>query len=320
MKLGVFTVCLHHMPFAEAAKYLHSQGVQCVEIGAGGYPGDTHLKTAEFLANTSYRDQWKDILKQNQLTVSAVSCHGNPVHPNAGIADKFHKDFQQAVLAAELLGVDTVIGFSGVPAGAKGDTTPNWPTVSWPGEYGEALKYQWEILVPYWEKMAKFCADHGVTKIALEMHGGFSVYNPATLLRLREAVGDAIGANFDPSHLIWQGMDPVACIRALEGAIHHFHAKDTKINKRNADVNGLLDLRHYSDEINRSWIFRTVGYGQSAETWKEMFSALRLCGYDGAISIEHEDSLMSPREGLEKAISFLKDTMMFEDKGAVTWA
>jgi len=306
------------MPFEDAAKYLHSQGVQCVEIGAGGYPNDTHFQTDRFLSDAAHREQWKDILKRNELEVSALSCHGNPVHPVKEEADRYHTQFEKAVLAAEMLGVDTVIGFSGISGGAPGDRAPNWPTVSWPGEYMDALNYQWEVLVPYWQKMAQFCTDHGVTKIALEPHGGFSVYSPATLLRLREAVGPQIGANFDPSHLIWQGMDPCACARALEGAIFHVHAKDTKILKHNADVNGVLDLRHYGDEANRSWIFRTVGYGD--QDWKALFSTLRLCGYDGAISIEHEDSLMSPREGLEKAVAHLKETMMFEDKGSVTWA
>ena len=82
------------------------------------------------------------------------------------------------------------------------------------------------MLIPYWKKTAEFARNHGVTKIAFEMHPGFCVYNPETILRIREAVGETIGANFDPSHLIWQGIDPVAAIRALEGAIYHFHAKD----------------------------------------------------------------------------------------------
>lgn len=320
MKLGVMTVCLHHMPFEQAAAYLHNLGVQCVELGAGGYPGDAHINTAEFLANPTHRQNIKDILVRNELSVSTISCHGNPVHPDKAQAQRYHEQFEQAVLVAEYLGVDTVTGFSGCPGGAPGDTMPNWAVVSWPQEYLDVLDYQWPILIDYWQKMAAFCADHGVTKIALEMHGGFCVYNPATLLRLREAVGPAIGANFDPSHLLWQGMDPSAAARLLSGAIHHFHAKDTRLEPCNKDANGVLDIRHYSDEINRSWYFRTVGYGQNTEMWKQLFSTLRLVGYDGAISIEHEDSLMSPREGLEKAIAFLKDTLMFDDKGAVTWA
>ena len=153
------------------------------------------------------------------------------------------------------------------------------------------------------------------------MHPGFCVYNPETLLRLREAVGDTIGANFDPSHLIWQGMDPVAAIRALEGAIYHVHAKDTKIDQYNTAKFGVLDTKHYGDEIHRSWVFRTVGYGNGLQYWRDLISNLRLVGYDKVMSIEHEDSLMSIDEGLEKAVAFLKESMIKEPKpGSMAWA
>ena len=161
---------------------------------------------------------------------------------------------------------------------------------------------------------------HGIKKIAFEMHPGFCVYNPETMMKLRNAVGPEIGANFDPSHLFWQGIDPVAAIRYLGDAIFYFHAKDTKIDEINTKTHGVLDTKHYGDEIHRSWIFRSVGYGHDYQVWKDMMSALRMVGYDDAISIEHEDSLMTPNEGLQKAIAFLKDVMMFEDKGAMWWA
>ena len=176
------------------------------------------------------------------------------------------------------------------------------------------------MLIPYGEKAASFAKNHGVDKICLEMHPGFAVYNPETLLKLRSAVGDAIGANFDPSHLFWQGIDPVAAIRELKDAIYHFHAKDTKIDSINTSVNGVLDTKHYGDEINRSWIFRSVGYGNSYKLWKDIVSTLRMVGYDYVLSIEHEDSLMTPTEGLQKAIAFLKEVMVFEEKGEMWWA
>jgi len=174
--------------------------------------------------------------------------------------------------------------------------------------------------VPYWKDLVRFASAHGVDKIGLEMHPGFCVYNTESLLKLREAVGPQIGANFDPSHLIWQGMDPVMSIRKLGDAIFHVHAKDTKIDKYNTAVNGVLDNKPYSDEINRSWIFRTIGYGNDAAYWKEIISALRLAGYDWAVSIEHEDSLMSQNEGLSKAIAMLKDAILTEQVGAMWWA
>jgi sugar phosphate isomerase/epimerase len=161
------------------------------------------------------------------------------------------------------------------------------------------------------------------------MHPGFCVYNPETLLKLRaavsavagEAVGNVLGANFDPSHLIWQGMDPVAAIRELKGVIYHFHAKDTKIDKYNTAKNGVLDTKHYSDELGRAWVFRTVGFGNDASYWRDIISNLRLCGYDGALSIEHEDSVMTIDEGLKKAIAFLAPMVMEEDKPlTMSWA
>ena len=148
----------------------------------------------------------------------------------------------------------------------------------------------------------------------------FCVYNPKTLLKLREAVGDIIGANFDPSHLFWQGIDPVEAIKYLKGAIYHFHAKDTKIDNANTAVNGVLDTSSYSNILERSWVFRTVGYGHNAKDWSDMISTLKATGYDGAISIEHEDGLMSPKEGLEKAIKFLKDVLIYESAGEMWWA
>ena len=167
--------------------------------------------------------------------------------------------------------------------------------------------------------MAEFVKAHSIKKIAFEMHPGFAVYNPETLLRLREAGGDIIGANFDPSHLFWQGIDPVCAIKVLKGAIHHFHAKDTKIDEYETKINGVLDTKSLADIENRSWIFRTIGYGHDAGVWKDIISALKLTGYDGAISIEHEDALMTPTEGLEKAIAFLKDILIYENAKEMWW-
>ena len=235
----------------------------------------------------------------------------------------FRSDFTNAILLAEKLNVPVVNTFSGCPGGSRWDRTPNWVTCPWPDDFSEILEYQWnEVLVPYWKEKVAFAEAHGVSKIALELHPGFCVYNTKSLLRLRREVGPQIGANFDPSHLIWQGMDPAVAIRELgkENAIFHFHAKDTGIDARNTAVNGVLDTTHYGEELERSWIFRTVGYGHGEDYWRNIISQLRMVGYDYAISIEHEDGLMSGREGLEKAISFLKNVLIYEDRGAMYWA
>ena len=322
MKLGVFTVPLGGMSLDEACAYLAAKGVQMVEIGCGGCPGNAHCDAEALLADEQKRQEFLDTVHKHGLQISALSAHGNMVHPDPEVAASYEKDFVNAILLAEKLGVPVVNTFSGCPGGAPGDKTPNWVTCPWPEDFTKTLEYQWnEVLIPYWKEKAAFAREHNV-KIALELHPGFCVYNTKTLLKLRNACGPEIGANFDPSHLIWQGMDICACIRELgkAGAIFHFHAKDTKIDPINCGLNGVLDTEHYGNEINRSWIFRTVGYGHGAEFWKAVVSELRLVGYDYVMSIEHEDSLMSSSEGLTKAIDALKDVLIFEDKGEMFWA
>ena len=321
MKLGVLTVPLQGMTARDAFAYLHSLGVQTVELGTGGYTNNNHLKPEVYLDNPDKIAEFKDLLKEFDLEISVLSCHGNPVHPNKEKAAAYHQVFVDTCRLAEQLGVDTVVTFSGCPGDCEASERPNWVTCSWPEDYGEILDWQWnQVLIPYWKEAAEIARSCGVTKIAFEMHPGFCVYNPATLLRLREAVGDIIGANFDPSHLIWQGMDPVMALRELEGAVYHFHAKDTRVDPANKAKNGVLDTGHYGNVLDRSWVFRTVGYGTGAQMWKDMMSTLQCIGYKGSVSIEHEDGLMSVREGLEKAIAFLKIVMITEDPAARWWA
>ena len=322
MKLSVFAVLLADKSLDEACKYLADSGVQAVEIGCGGFPGKAHCNPEELLKDDKKIAEFKNTIEKHGLEIAALSTHGNAVHPDPAVAKVFHDDFVNTVLLAEKLGIDRVITFSGCPGGSPEDKTPNWVTCPWPDDFSHIVEYQWnEVLVPYWKKMTAFAAEHGIKKIAFEMHPGFCVYNPETLMKLRNLVGsDLIGANFDPSHLFWQGIDPVYAIRYLGKAIYFFHAKDTKINEINTKTHGVLDTKHYGDEIHRSWIFRSVGYGHDYQVWKDMMSALRMVGYDDAISIEHEDSLMTPNEGLQKAIAFLKEVLMYEDKGAMWWA
>ena len=321
MKVGVFTVILGSMPFEQALDYLASTGVKTVEIGTGAYTGEAHCDADSLLASDQKAKDFLHAITSRGLEISCLSVHGNPIHPNREIAAAHDAAFRRCVHLARKLGVDVVTTFSGCPGGAPGDKQPNWVTCPWPPEYLEILDYQWkEEVIPYWIETTEFARKNGVHKIALEMHPGFVVYNPETLLKLRQAAGPEIGANFDPSHLIWQQIDPCAAVRALQGAIWHVHAKDTGVQDWNTKVNGVLDTKHYSDELRRSWIFRTVGYGSPRKFWCDFVSALRMTGYDGALSIEHEDSLMTAREGLEKAIRFLQSIVLQEPKGTVTWA
>ena len=261
------------------------------------------------------------MLQDTLIGISALSCHGNPVHPDKVKAKSYHEDMRNTVLLAEKLGIDTITCFSGCPGDCEQSKNPNWVTCAWPDDYLEILRYQWEeVLIPYWKKFVSFAREHGVNKIALELHPGFCAYNVDTLLRLREAVGPEIGTNFDPSHLLWQGMDPVMAIRALAGTIFHVHAKDVVIDRYNTARNGVLDTKHYSDEAHRSWLFRTVGYGNDAKYWKDIFSELRKVGYDGTVSIEHEDSIINRMEGLQHAVDMVRSCAIFADRSGMWWA
>ena len=316
MKLGVLTNVIGEVPLKEALDYFKSLGIQMVELGCGGYPGNDHCNPEILLNDEAKFNEFVKTIEESGMEISALSCHGNPVHPKKDIAEKFDKDMRNTVLMAEKLGIHQINCFSGCPGGSPNDEQPNWVTCAWPEDFGQILDYQWnEVLIPYWKEFVSFAKQHGVDKIALEMHQGFCVYNTYSLKKLRDAVGPEIGANLDPSHLIWQGMNPVNVIRELGSeAIFHVHAKDTKIDPINAPVNGVLDTQSYSDEKNRSWVFRSIGYGNGEEYWKDFISNLRLVGYDYAISIEHEDSYMSKNEGLVKAVDVLKRSITFEDR------
>lgn len=323
MKIGVFTVLFRELSFPEMLAKVKSFGIEAVEIGCGGYPGKSHCDPADLLAHPDKLATWKSQLADSGLELVALSCHGNPLHPRPEVAQSYHNDWRNAVLLAEKLGVKTLVGFSGCPGDSDRSTNPNWVTCAWPPDYLEILNWQWqEKLIPYWTKEAAFAKDHGIERIAFEMHPGFCVYNPNTLLRLRQAVGPIIGANVDPSHLFWQGVDLVAAIRRLgeAGAIYHFHAKDTYLDPLNYKVNGMLDATPYTQIPRRSWTFRSLGYGHDVKVWKDIVTALRTVGYDGVLSIEHEDAMASIDEGLRKAVAVLQEAVLRDQPATAWWA
>jgi sugar phosphate isomerase/epimerase len=307
------------MKLDQALDYCQRVGLDGIELPAGAYPGDP-WKLAGVHKDKKRLAELKAALADRGLEVLGIAVHGNPVHPDKRIAAAHHKAFQDAVaLAAEFATV--VITFSGCPGGSAADRTPNWVTCPWPTDFTDTLAYQWDkVLIPYWKKQNQFAADHGV-KVALEAHPGFCVYNPETVVKLREAAGRQIGANLDPSHFFWQGIDPVLATHYLgrHKCIFHVHAKDTRIDPANSLVHGNLDTKSYGDVPNRSWVFRTVGYGHGDEFWKAFISVLRTHGYDGVLSIEHEDSLMSTSEGFEKAVAYLKNMLLREKTGQAWW-
>jgi len=319
VKVGVFTALLADLSLDQVIEKLKALDVDTVELGTGNYPGDPHCKLS-MLENKTALKEFKAKLEDNGITISALSCHGEPLHPNAAIAKANQECSRKTILLAEKLGVPVVIDFSGCPGDSDKAKYPNWITCAWPPHFLDLLAWQWEKkVIPYWTKRTKFAADHGV-KIALEMHPGFVVHNPETLLRLREACGPNLGCNYDPSHMFWQQIDAIKAIRILGDAIFHVHAKDNQIYDANLPKAGVLDTKKLSDERNRSWIYRTVGYGHDAGWWGEFISTLRMYGYDYVLSIEHEDCLMSPAEGLTKAVRFLQNLVIREKPGVAYWA
>jgi sugar phosphate isomerase/epimerase len=322
MKIGVLTVLYHDLPLEEALDRVAALGVQCVELATGNYVGNAHADPDDLLADPSALAHLQGELAARDLAISALSQHGNPLHPDPEIAQAHHRTWRRTLELAERLEVDTVVAFSGCPGDGPTSQRPNWVTCPWPPDFLEILDWQWsERVIPYWREEAERATAAGVT-IGFEMHPGMTVYNPETFFRLREAIGEAAGCNFDPSHLFWQGIDVVEAAReiARAGALVHFHAKDTALDPGNVRRNGVLDTKRYDRVLDRSWAFRTVGYGHGEELWRRLLSTLAAAGYDGAVSIEHEDGLMSTDEGLAKAVRLLDQEILKERPAAAWWA
>src|SRR5215218_9107534 len=307
MRVGVFTALYGTLSLDEALDRIAALGVRTVELGAGGYVGTSHCDLEALLADASALTRFRRALEAREMTISALSVHGNQLHPDPAVAEAHHRDWRRALELAQVLGVDVVVAFSGCPGDGPESRWPNWVTCTWPTDFSDVLDWQWrERVLPYWTEEAPRAAAAGV-RIGFEMHPGMVVYNPETFLRLRAAAGEAACCNYDPSHMFWQGIDPVDAARELgrAGTVVHVHAKDTLLDHANIRRNGVLDTKPHDRVLDRAWIFRTIGFGHGEELWRRLLGALTAVGYDGAISIEHEDPLMSLDDGLAKAVRLL---------------
>jgi sugar phosphate isomerase/epimerase len=320
MKLGVFTPVFGKLTTSEMLAKVKALGtVQAVELGTGGWPGADHLDVDALLDSPGCVAQYRKMFDDAGLTISALSCHGNPLHPDRKTAHAYDEVFRKTVRVASALEVPVVVTFSGCPGDSENAKHPNWVTNPWPPEFLDVLEWQWEQkVIPYWRDTARFAADNGV-KVALEAHPGFAVYNVDTMLRLRAAVGPNLGINFDPSHFFWQGVDVPTAIRTLGDSIFHVHAKDVALDRHNVAVNGVIDTKSYRRMAERSWLFRSVGWGHDELEWKRIASALRVNGYDYVMSIEHEDALASVDEGLRAAVELLTRVVLTEPPVDAWW-
>lgn len=311
MKLGFVSDSLAHLQFGDVLDTAVELGLHGVEINTGGWSSAPHFDLASMRANASARKTFAKAFADRGLEIIALNANGNQLHPISGNVQSACLD--DTIRIAGELGVKTVCCMSGLPGGAPGEKTPNWVVSSWPPETQTILKWQWEdVLLPYWHNLASLAKRSGVERFAIELHGNQLVYNVPALLRLRAEIGPIVGANLDPSHLFWMGADPLAAVDALGGAIHHIHAKDTLINTPVQATASLLENGSLTDIAARSWSYITLGYGHGEPWWRSFCYSLRMAGYDGWLSIEHEDVMLSRIEGLRKSVALLKNVAPFE--------
>jgi len=308
MKIGMITDSLGNMSLEELLRTSAELGIERLEFAGGNWSRAPHLRLDLLLESESARREFLARLGDHGIALSALNCSGNPLHP--GEHGQRHREVtQKTIKLASLLGVARVVMMSGCPGG-PGDANANWVTTSWPPEMQTILRYQWEqVLIPYWRGLVAYANGLGVRKLCLELHGHQNVYSVETFRRLREAVGETVGVNFDPSHLMWMGADPLAAIPALDGAIYHVHAKDTRIDPAIAGLNGRIEVKAGDLAEQRAWNYVTLGLGHDEAWWRKFCLVLRKTGYDDVLSIEHEDVSMSPLEGVRRSVELLKRVM-----------
>ena len=305
MKIAVVTDSLSHLSFEDLLNFATNNGVGGLEFATGNWSKAPHLDLNFLMSDRGARLAFRQAIEAHGLELVALNANGNQLHPQDGARQD--RTLRQTIALAAELNVQTICLMSGLPAGGPDDRTPNWVTSSWPPETSEILDWQWnERLLPYWTELAKFARDHGVTALCVELHGNQLVYNVPSFLRLRGEIGPIVGANLDPSHLLWMGADPLAAINHLGPMISHVHAKDTRLNPPVVALTSRLDNGSPTGVASRAWSYVTLGYGQSLSWWRQFCFQLRVAGYDGWLSIEHEDEILAREEGVQKSIDLLK--------------
>lgn len=307
MKIGFVSDSLGGLSFDSMLDNAARIGVSGVEVNTGGWSTAPHFDLERMRSSADARRAFQAAFAARGLEIISLNANGNPTHPT----DTKQRDcLKDTIRIAGELGIRTVCTMSGLPGGTPTDLMPNWVVSSWPPETRSILDYQWnKVLVPFWMEIAELARASGVERIALELHGNQCVYNVPSLLRLRDAIGPVIGANLDPSHLFWMGADPLIAAQALGEAVYHVHAKDTMLNAPVQATTSLLENGGLTDIPARSWSYITLGFGHGEEWWRQFCYRLKMGGYDGWLSIEHEDILLNSLEGLEKSVALLKSVI-----------
>lgn len=311
MHIGLLTDSVAALSLDETLDLAQSLGLEAVEFAAGDWSTSPHVDVPALLTDAAARDRLVRMAADRGLRIAALNASGNQLHPVHH--PEYDRKVRDVIRLAGALGVRTVVLMSGLPGGAPGDRTPNWITTSWPPETTQILEYQWnDVVLPYWADLAAFALAEGIEHLAVEMHANQVVFSVPGVLRLREAIGDIVCANLDPSHLMWMGADPLAAADALAGVVAHVHAKDTRIEPR-AATRSLLDPLTVPHVDERGWNFVTVGRGHDADWWAEFALRLRAGGYDGVLSIEHEDARVPGVNGVREAASVLREALARAD-------
>ncbi len=308
MKIGMITDSLGELSFDALLDTAAELGIEQLEFAGGNWSRAPHLVLDALLDSAAARREFAARLADHGITISALNCSGNPLHPGEH-GQRQAEVTRKTISLAGLMGVGRVVMMSGCPGG-PGDANANWVTTCWPPEMETILAYQWdEVLIPYWRDLVAYAKAHGVGKLCLELHGHQNVYSVDTFCRLRDTVGDTVGVNFDPSHLMWLGADPLAPISALGYSIYHVHAKDTRIEERAAGRNGRIETRPADQWTDRAWNYVTLGHGSDEAWWRRFCAALAAIGYDDVLSIEHEDMELPPIEGVAQSVALLRRVM-----------
>ena len=307
MKLGFVSDSLGGLGFDAMLDHAARLGVSGVEVNTCGWSTAPHFDLKGMLGSAAKQKSCHKAFADRGLEVISLNANGNPLHPTDPTQAE---GLRNTIRVAGQMGIKTVCTMSGLPAGNATDTMPNWVVSSWPPETQAILRYQWEDrLLPFWTEIVALARENGVERIALELHGNQCVYNVPSLLKLRAAVGPVVGANLDPSHLFWMGADPLQAAQALGAALYHVHAKDAFLNAPVQATTSLLENGSLMDIPARSWSYITLGFGHGEEWWRQFCYRLKMAGYDGWLSIEHEDVLLNSVEGLEKSVVLLQGVM-----------